>query len=35
MILLNLRHGFHIGGYETDGRGMAVVTQRKTLGACR
>ncbi len=31
MILLNLRHGFFIAGYETDARGVAVVTQRKAL----
>lgn len=31
MILLNLRHGFHIAGFETDARGIAVVTQRKQL----
>lgn len=31
MILLNLRHGFHVTGFETDARGIAIVTQRKTL----
>ncbi|HEX8300482.1 GNAT family N-acetyltransferase [Sphingomonas sp.] len=31
MILLNLRHGFHVAGFEVDGRGIAIVTQRKTL----
>lgn len=31
MILLNLRHGFHIAGFETDARGIEVVTQRKRL----
>lgn len=31
MILLNLRHGFHVAGFEVDARGIAVVTQRKTL----
>jgi GNAT superfamily N-acetyltransferase len=31
MIVLNLRHGFVISGYETDGQGIAVVTQRKQL----
>ena len=33
MILLNLRHGFHIAGFEIDARGIAVVTQRKQLEA--
>lgn len=32
MILLNLRHGFQIAGFEIDPRGIAVVTQRKVLG---
>lgn len=32
MILLNLRHGFHVAGFEIDARGIAVVTQRKSLG---
>lgn len=32
MIVLNLRHGFVISGYETDAQGIAVVTQRKQLG---
>ena len=31
MILLNLRHGFHVVGFEVDSRANAVVTQRKTL----
>lgn len=31
MIILNLRHGFHVAGYETDARGIAVVIQRKGL----
>ncbi len=31
MILLNLRHGFHVAGFETDARGIAVVIQRKAL----
>ncbi|WEK00787.1 MAG: GNAT family N-acetyltransferase [Candidatus Sphingomonas phytovorans] len=31
MILLNLRHGFHVTGFEIDTRGAAVVTQRKIL----
>jgi GNAT superfamily N-acetyltransferase len=31
MILLNLRHGFRIAGFETDSRGIAVVIQRRTL----
>jgi len=31
MILLNLRHGFHVAGFEVDAHGIAVVTQRKTL----
>ncbi|CUS43886.1 MAG: GNAT family N-acetyltransferase [Pseudomonadota bacterium] len=31
MILLNLRHGFHVTGFEIDARGAAVVTQRKIL----
>jgi GNAT superfamily N-acetyltransferase len=31
MILLNLRHGFHVTGFETDGQGIPVVIQRKTL----
>src|SRR4051812_34945968 len=28
MILLNLRHGFHVGGFELDARGIPVVIQR-------
>ena len=32
MLILNLRHGFHVCGHEVDARGIAVVTQRKTLG---
>ena len=31
MIMLNLRHGFEIAGYEIDHQGTAVVTQRKRL----
>ncbi|HWU94420.1 MAG TPA: hypothetical protein VN029_02410 [Sphingomonas sp.] len=31
MILLNLRHGFHVVGFETDARGVPVVIQRKLL----
>ncbi len=31
MIRLNLRHGFHIAGFENDPRGVAVVIQRKSL----
>ncbi|MCX8476215.1 MAG: GNAT family N-acetyltransferase [Sphingomonas sp.] len=31
MILLNLRHGFHVAGFEVDARGIEVVTQRKAL----
>ncbi len=31
MILLNLSHGFHIAGFETDARGIPVVIQRKEL----
>ncbi|MDT8757769.1 GNAT family N-acetyltransferase [Sphingomonas psychrotolerans] len=31
MILLNLRHGFHIAGFETDARGIPVVIQRKVI----
>ncbi|NIJ18613.1 GNAT superfamily N-acetyltransferase [Sphingomonas naasensis] len=31
MILLNLRHGFHVAGFEIDARGIAVVIQRKEL----
>lgn len=31
MILLNLRHGFHITGFEVDARGIPVVVQRKAL----
>ena len=33
MILLNLRHGFHVAGFETDSSGIAVVIQRKQLAA--
>jgi ribosomal protein S18 acetylase RimI-like enzyme len=33
MILLNLRHGFHVTGFETDARGIAVVIQRKAIAA--
>ena len=31
MLMLNLRHGFQIAGYETDARGIPVVTLRKLL----
>lgn len=31
MLILNLRHGFTIRGYETDSHGVGVVTLRKTL----
>lgn len=31
MILLNLRHGFHIVGFEADARGIPVVVQRKVI----
>jgi GNAT superfamily N-acetyltransferase len=31
MILLNLRHGFHVAGFETDAHGIPVVIQRKVL----
>ncbi|ATY31212.1 GNAT family N-acetyltransferase [Sphingomonas psychrotolerans] len=31
MILLNLRHGFHVAGFETDAQGIGVVIQRKAL----
>lgn len=31
MLVLNLRHGFHVCGYEVDARGIPVVTQRKAL----
>jgi len=31
MILLNLRHGFQIVGFESDTNGVAVVIQRKPL----
>jgi len=31
MIVANLRHGFHIAGFESDPRGIPVVTQRKAL----
>lgn len=31
MILLNLRHGFHVAGFEVDTRGIEVVIQRKRL----
>lgn len=31
MILLNLRHGFHVAGFEIDAHGNPVVTQRKAL----
>ena len=32
MLIVNLRAGFMITGYETDAKGFAVVTQRKPLG---
>ena len=31
MIVLNLRHGFHVAGFENDSSGIPVVIQRKTL----
>jgi hypothetical protein len=31
MILLNLRHGFHVAGFEVDAKGIPVVIQRKAL----
>lgn len=31
MLMLNLRHGFHVCGYELDAREIPVVTLRKTL----
>lgn len=31
MLIVNLRHGFHIAGFETDARGIPVVIQRKAL----
>ena len=31
MIILNLRNGFHISGFDLDEKGMAVVTQQKIL----
>lgn len=33
MLIVNLRAGFRITGYETDANGIPVVTQRKELGA--
>lgn len=33
MLIVNLRAGFTISGYETDAKGIAVVTQRKELFA--
>lgn len=33
MILLNLRHGFHVAGFETDAQGISIVIQRKLLDA--
>lgn len=33
MILLNLGHGFHVAGFETDTRGIPVVLLRKMLDA--
>jgi GNAT superfamily N-acetyltransferase len=32
MILLNLRHGFHVAGFETDAHAIGVVIQRRVLG---
>ena len=31
MIMLNLRHGFHVAGFETSFDGIPIVTQRKAL----
>jgi len=31
MVMANLKHGFHVCGFEHDARGNAVVTLRKTL----
>jgi len=31
MLMLNLRHGFHVAGFEVDSRGIPVVTLRKAL----
>lgn len=31
MLIANLRHGFHVCGYEIDARGIPVVTLRKAL----
>lgn len=33
MIMANLKHGFHVCGFELDARGNPVVTLRKTLAA--
>ncbi|UZK66980.1 GNAT family N-acetyltransferase [Sphingomonas sp. M1-B02] len=33
MIVLNLRHGFHVAGFEIDSGGIPIVTQRKKLVA--
>ncbi|TGX55863.1 GNAT family N-acetyltransferase [Sphingomonas gei] len=33
MIVLNLRQGFHVAGFETDARGIPVVIQRKELAS--
>ena len=33
MIMLNLRHGFHVVGFEIDERGLPMVLQRKSLAA--
>ncbi|MGY4398225.1 GNAT superfamily N-acetyltransferase [Sphingomonas sp. UYAg733] len=33
MIILNLRHGFHVAAFEIDASGIPVVTQRKDLRA--
>lgn len=35
MLIVNLRAGFVITGYETDAKGFAVVTQRKELAEAR
>ena len=31
MLMLNLRHGFHVCGHEIDARGIPVVTLRRSL----
>jgi len=35
MILLNLRHGFHVVGFETDASGISVVIQRRLIESQR